>query len=211
LLVAVALFLCTACVPQAKDDVGKYDYLNDLENYYADEEYADTNDGDSINEKVWQVRFQFYGIINGESTPTPDLRFGDGRITFLDGAGAETVYIGSLWVQKKFINNSAGFQIPLLQVFFAQHLEDGDGTTFVLQIDGSSMTKSEVFYLNNDNLYKTDTTRTNGEITKICFKEDASDGIIHLFTKSIREGEPLSLDGYADLRAMDPVECKTLE
>ncbi len=211
MLLAAALLLCGACTDTPKDDVGKWDYLNDLENYYTDEEYPDTTDGDSITEKQWQVRFQFYGVINGESTPTGDLRLGDGRLTYIDGAGEEVVYIGALWVMKKNINNSAGFQIPLLQVFFAQHLEDGEGSTFVLQLDGSSMTKKEVFYLNNDKLYMTDVTRTTGEISKICFKKDAVDGVVHLFTNSIREGEPLSLDGYADLRDMDPVDCKTLE
>ncbi|HOW52832.1 MAG TPA: hypothetical protein PLV42_12410 [bacterium] len=211
MLLATMFLLCGACTSEPKDDIGKYDYLNDLENYYTDEEYADLTDGDSIVEKQWQVKFQFYGIINGESTPTSDLRFGDGRLTYIDDAGEEVVYIGALWVMKKNINNSAGHEIPLLQVFFAQHLEDGEGITFVLQLDGSSMTKKEVFYLNNDKLYMTDVTRTAGEISKICFKKDAVDGIVHLFSNSIREGEPLSLDGYADLRAMDPVDCKTLE
>lgn len=211
MLLAAVLLLCGACGDAPKDDVGNMDYLNDLESYYTDEEYPDTSDDDSITEKVWQVRFQFYGVINGESTPVSDLRLGDGRLTYIDAGGEETVYIGALWVMKKSINNSAGHEIPLLQVFFAQHLEDGEGSTFVLQLDGSSMTKKEVFYLNNDKLYMTDVTRTTGEISKICFKKDAVDGVVHLFTNSIREGEPLSLDGYADLRDMDPVDCKTLE
>lgn len=205
------LFLCSACSEAPQDDIGKYDYLNDLENYYTDEEYPDVTDGDSIVEKIWQARFQFYGVINGENTPISDLRLGDGRLTYINDANEEEVYIGAVWVMKKNINNSAGFQIPLLQVFFAQHLEDGAGSTFVLQLDGSSMTKKEVFFLNNDKLYLTEVTRLNGEMTEVCFKKDAVDGVVNLFTSSIREGEPLSLNGHADLRAMDPVECKTLE
>ncbi len=211
LAAAAVLFLCGACSEAPQDDIGKYDYLNDLENYYSDEEYPDTTDGDSIVEKVWQARFQFYGVINGENTPVSDLRLGDGRLTYINDANEEEVYIGAVWVMKKNINNSAGFQIPLLQVFFAQHLEDGAGSTFVLQLDGSSMTKKEVFYLNNDKLYLTEVTRLNGEMTEVCFKKDAVDGVVNLFTSSIREGEPLSLNGHADLRTMDPVECKTLE
>ena len=208
---AMLVLLCGACSETPADDIGKYDYLNDLENYYTDEEYPDVNDDDGIVGRQWQVSFQFYGVINGEDTPTGDLRFGDGRLTYIDDAGEEVVYIGALWVMKKNINNSAGYQIPLLQLFFSQHLEDGDASTFVLQLDGSSMNRKEIFYLNNDKLYLTDITRTGGEMSKICFKKDAVDGVVHLFTSSIREGEPLSLDGYADLRVMDPVECKTLE
>lgn len=200
-----------ACSEAPHDKIGKYDYLNDLVSYVTDEEYEEISDNDSLTEKKWQVRFQFYGIINGENTPTADLHLGDGRLFYTNDAGEEEAYIGALWVMKKNINNSAGFQIPLLQVFFAQHLEDGVGNLFVLQLDGSSMNKEEVFYLNNDQLYFTETTRENGEITKICFKKSAYDGIVHLFSHSIREGEPLSLDGYADLSDMDPVECKTLQ
>ncbi len=208
-LAATGWFL--SCSEPGHDDIGKYDYLNDLTSYATDEDYAAVPDEDSDAEKQWQARFQFYGIINAENTPTADLRLGDGRLFYTDESGEEQAFIGALWVMKKNINNSAGFQIPLLQVFFAQHLQDGEGTLFVLQLDGSSLNKEEVFYLNNDQLYLTDTTRQAGEITKICFRRSAYDGIVHLFSHSIREGEPLSLDGYADLRDMDPVECKTLQ
>ena len=211
MLAVAALLCCGACAQTAHDDIDKYDYLNDLANYATDEDYAAVPDDDSLIEKKWQVRFQFYGAINGEDTATADLRLGDGRLFYTDDAGEEQAYIGALWVMKKNINNSAGFQIPLLQIFFAQHLEDGEGDLFVLQIDGSSMNKKEVFYLNNDQLYLSGATRQGGELTKVCFKKNAFDGIVHLFSHSIREGEPLSLDGYADLRDMDPVECKTLQ
>ncbi|HNT26586.1 MAG TPA: hypothetical protein PKH10_00270 [bacterium] len=211
MLAPLVLLICAACSEEPKDDIGKYDYLNDLTSYYNDDVYPEYPDEDAPPEKVWQARFQFYGIINAENTPTADLQFGDGRLTYLNEALEETVYIGALWVMKKNINNSAGFSIPLLQVFFTDHLQDGEATTFVLQLDGSSMTKKEVFYLNNDKLYLTETTRTDGEIAQICFEREALEGRVNLFSSSIRDGEPLHLDGYADLRVMDPVECKVLE
>ncbi len=211
LWVVHAAMIATACSEAGHDDIGKYDYLNDLTSYATDEDYATVPDEDSDGEKTWQVRFQFYGVINAENTPSGSLRLGDGRLFYTDESGEEQAFVGALWVMKKNINNSAGFQIPLLQVFFAQHLQDGEGALFVLQLDGSSLNKEEVFYLNNDQLYLTDATRQDGELTKICFRRSAYDGIVHLFSHSIREGEPLSLDGYADLRDMDPVECKTLQ
>lgn len=206
----VVIVISFSCAQKAKDDIGNHNYFTDNENFYQDEQNTETPDEDAVKERVWQVTFSFYGIINDAAASSKDLQYGDGKLVYKDLAGVETTVNGAVWALKKFTNNSSGNQIPLIQVFFANSTADGTSTYFVLQLEGSSIAKNETYFINNDKLYKTTATRLNDKITKICFDEEPNDGIVYILSKSVRTGEPLSVEGKADLKEMSPVECKDM-
>ncbi len=208
---AVQLIFLAGCSTSPKDDIGKYDYLTDMESYYNDSGTIEQPDADTDSGKTWQVTFSFYGIINSAEATAKELKYGDGRLNYRLPDGTDVLYAGQLWAIKKYTNNSSGKPIALIQVYFTQSSIDGNLSVFLLQIEESSMAKKEVFYVNRDKLYKTSMVRVSGAFTDVCFEEEPTNGIVTLNTNSVRVGEPLSLEGQADMKAIDPIDCKKLQ
>lgn len=209
--------LSVSCVQETADKSTITDWRNDGQNYYK--EYPDEDeltDGEETGE-LWDVRFSFLGVINDSETPAESMQMGSGALTFLNLENNNVTINASLWAIKKTIKISSGHEVPIIQIFFADDpanvSPEGTVTYYVLQLEGSSIAKSETYYLNNDKIFKADVTLEEGKIKKICYVQEpySNKGSVTIFTHNIRVGEELRIEGKADMFDMEIVECRTID
>lgn len=219
LFAAVLLFMSFAvsCIQETTDQSKITDWRNDGENYYK--EYPDEDeliDSENTGE-IWDVRFSFLGVINDGNTPAESMQYGSGSLTYLNLENNNVTINSSLWAIKKSIKISSGHEVPIIQIFFADDAAnvtpEGTVTYYVLQLEGSSIAKSETYYLNNDKIFKADVTLADGKIKKICYIQEpySNKGSVTIYTHNIRVGEELRIEGNADMFDMEILECKTVE
>ncbi|MCK5807714.1 hypothetical protein KAH37_01885 [bacterium] len=210
LMMAVAV-ITISCAETQRESFTDYGFYNDQEDMYTEYTQPEPTDADAVAVETWDIEYTFYGVINEASTPLADIATGDGTLFYLDADDKPASMGAQVFAVKKYIYTATETTIPLLQIFFLSSAEDGEIPSYVLQIEGSSITKDTVFYLNNNKVYRAMITKAEGKITNVCFnkapKGTSKDGFIQMFTHSIRTGEVLSLNGKANMQLMDPEEC----
>lgn len=219
-LLMTALFMVSfwmSCVQETADKSAITDWRNDGQNYYKEYPDEDMVEDADVAGDLWDVRFSFLGVINDGATPAESMQFGSGALTYLNLENNNVTINASLWAIKKTIKISSGHEVPIIQIFFADDpanvTPEGTVTYYILQLEGSSIAKSETYYLNNDKVFKADVTLADGKIKKICYVQEpySNKGSVTIFTHNIRVGEELRIEGKADMFDMEIVECKTLE
>ncbi len=215
-LAVVSLFL-VSCIQDAEDQYDIIDYQTDEESYYKEYQDEDVVSDDPKSEQSWDVTFQFLCTINDGNTAPADMNFGQGLLIYRDLEGNRISVNYASWVIKKSITLNSGVEIPILQVFFTDDPgsvdDDGRVLYWVLQLEGSSLAKSETYFLNNDKLYKTKVKLAeDNSIAEICYLQEpeSSQGKVTLYTSNIRIGEELRLDGYANMNTLETPECKKM-
>ena len=216
-VMAVFTMFLASCVPNDDDAPEVEDFQNDTEFRYSEYEDDDSVSDDDSTSQVWDVNFNFYGVINDGNSE--NITYGSGLLTYLNLL-QETISVNSAsWAIKKTITLNSGHQVPMIQIFFADNSsnvdEDGRVIYFVLQLEGSSVSsKSETYYLNNDKIYKSRVkiNAETGKIEEICYiqEPDPTKGKVNIYTSNIRIGEELRVDGYANMLDMEVKECKTM-
>lgn len=211
ILFALAAVTTISCAETYRESLTDYGFYNDQEDLYTEYTQPENPDSDENAVETWDIEYSFYGVINEAATPLADVVTGDGTLFYNDIDGNPASMGTQVFALKKYIYTATDTAIPLIQIFFLSSAEDGDIPSYVLQIEGSSIPRDTIFYLNNNKIYRAMITKTEGEITKVCFdnspKGTNKDGFIQMFTHSIRTGEVLSLNGKANMQVMDPVEC----
>ncbi|HPS31350.1 MAG TPA: hypothetical protein PLZ43_13910 [bacterium] len=219
-LLITALFMVSfwiSCVQETADKSAITDWRNDGQNYYKEYPDEDVLTDSDVVEDLWDVRFSFLGVINDGTTPAENMQLGSGALTYLNLEKNNVTINSSLWAIKKSIKISSGHEVPIIQIFFADDTAnvspEGTITYYILQLEGSSIAKSETYYLNNDKIFKADVTLEDGKIKRICYIQEpySNKGSVTIFTHNIRVGEELRIEGKADMFDMEIVECKTLE
>ncbi len=213
-LIFGTIFLVASCAETTQTPLPDYNFYNDQEDYYTEYSQPDEDVDDTSTEEKWDIEYTFYGIINDASVNIADMTAGDGSVFYTDKDGNRVSMGKQIFALKKFIYTATGKSIPLIQIFFLSDTADGDIPAYVLQIEGSSLPKDHVFYLNNNKIYRAVIAKQDGKMVKVCFDQDPKgtnkDGYIQLFTHSIRTGEVLSLSGKANMQLMDPIECHNI-
>lgn len=214
--VVVPVLFIFSCIQETTDKFSNPSYLTDNESYYKD--YPDEtgiSDDDPENE-IWDVRFTFLGVINDGNTAAENIQYGSGNLTYLDLEDNSISVNSSMWAIKKSIKISSGHEVPIIQIFFADDFantnEEGKVIYYILQLEGSSIAKSETYYLNNDKIYRAEVTLTGSAIHEICYTEEpySNKGRVTIYTHNIRIGEELRVEGVANMFNMEIVECKVL-
>lgn len=219
MMIAVLLLISFSfsCVQETTDKSTITDWRNDGENYYKEYPDEDVITDDEEAGEVWDVRFSFLGVINDGNAALENIQYGSGALTYLNLENANVTINSALWAIKKSIKISSGHEVPIVQIFFADDPAnvtlEGTITYYVLQLEGSSIAKSETYYLNNDKIFKADVTLEEGIIKKICYIQEpySNKGSVTIFTHNIRVGEELRIEGKANMFDMEIVECKTVE
>ena len=216
-LAAVFAMFMTSCVPNDDETPEVEDFQNDGEFRYSEYEDEDSVSDDDSASQIWDVNFNFYGVINDGNSDS--ITYGSGLLTYLNLL-QETISVNSAsWAIKKTITLNSGHQVPMIQIFFADNSsnvdDDGRVVYFILQLEGSSVSsKSETYYLNNDKIYKARVklNADSGKIEEICYiqEPDPTKGKVNIYTSNIRIGEELRVDGYANMLDMEVLECKTM-
>jgi hypothetical protein len=211
LLLLTVSVITISCAETQRESFTDYGFYNDQEDMYTEYTQPTGGDADAVPVETWDVEYTFYGVINESSTPLADMATGDGTLFYVDADGNPASMGAQVFALKKYIYTATDTTIPLIQVFFLSSAADGEIPSYVLQIEGSSIIKDTIFYLNNNKVYRAMITKADGKITNVCFNESPKgtnkDGFIQMFTHSIRTGEVLSLGGKANMQLMDPEEC----
>ncbi|HPA56659.1 MAG TPA: hypothetical protein PLX56_04610 [bacterium] len=214
-MILPVLFMLS-CIQETTDKYSNPSYLTDSESYYKD--YPDetgVSDDDPENE-IWDVRFSFLGVINDGNAAAENIQYGSGNLTYLDLEKNSISINSAMWAIKKSIKISSGHEVPIIQIFFADDpantSEEGKVTYYILQLEGSSIAKSETYYLNNDKIYRAEVTLEEELIKEICYVQEpySNKGRVTIFTHNIRVGEELRVEGVANMFNMEIIECKVL-
>jgi len=205
-----------SCIQETTDKFSNPSYLTDNESYYKD--YPDDNElsDDETKNEIWDVRFSFLGVINDGNAPAEKIQYGSGNLTYLDLEKNSISINSAMWAIKKSIKISSGHEVPIIQIFFADDStntnEEGKVLYYILQLEGSSIAKSETYYLNNDKIYRAEVTLVDDVIKDICYVQEpySNKGRVTIYTHNIRIGEELRVEGVANMFDMEIVECKVL-
>lgn len=216
LLTAFFSLFSTACIQSSDEQYEVDNFQVDNESHYREYDDDDFIPDEDIVKESWDVNFSFLGTINDGNSD--DINYGGGILTYIDQDG-NSMTLNQTWVIKKFITLNSENQIPMFQVFFAEDSSQADDsgwlTYFILQIEASSLSKSETYYLNNDKIYKTKVRLNSetGKIEEICYLQepDPTTGRVILYTSNIRIGEEFRVEGYADMKDMEVEECKIMD
>jgi hypothetical protein len=210
------VFFMFSCIQETTDKFSNPSYLTDNESYYKD--YPDENElsDDETKNEIWDVRFSFLGVINDGNAPAENIQYGSGNLTYLDLEKNSISINSAMWAIKKSIKISSGHEVPIIQIFFADDStntnEEGKVLYYILQLEGSSIAKSETYYLNNDKIYRAEVTLVDDVIKDICYVQEpySNKGRVTIYTHNIRIGEELRVEGVANMFDMEIVECKVL-
>ncbi|MGI6393668.1 MAG: hypothetical protein ACOX2F_02880 [bacterium] len=215
-IVLSVFFISLSCIQETGDKYSNPSYLVDNESYYKDYPDEDNTGEEEINEEVWDVRFSFIGTINDGNADIESIQFGSGNLTYLDLEKNNISINSAMWAVKKSIKISSGHEVPIIQIFFADDSantnEEGKVTYYILQLEGSSIAKTETHYLNNDKIYRAEVILEGNRIKEICYIQEplSSKGRVTIFTHNIRIGEELRVEGVANMLDMEIIECKVL-
>ncbi len=215
-LVLVFPVIFVSCVQNGENQYEVDDFQNDSESYYREYEDDDFIPDEDAADKIWDVSFQFLGTINDGNAE--EISYGSGNLIYRNKLNESITINSSMWVIRKELTLNSGYKIPIFQIFFADdpsHVdENGMVTYFVLQLEGSSVAKSETYYLNHDKLYRTKVKldEETGKVREICYLEepDSSQGGVTFYTHNVRIGEEFRVDGYATMVEMEVKECKMM-
>ena len=211
----IFVVLLSSCIQESGDKYYNPSFLSDSDSYY--QEYPDTTEesDEDIAETAWDVRFNFYGIINDGSATGDNISLGTGSLIYLNDLGESVTVNSKVWALRKHMTITSGHEVPLIQIIFGNDSlgEDGKYTYYVLQLEGSSISRSETYYLNNDKLYRAAVTLEDENIKEICYNQEpyTHKGKVLIYTNNIRIGEDLRVAGYAMMKDMETVECRILE
>ncbi len=204
-----------SCIQETGDRYYNPSFLSDRDSYY--QEYPDIVElsDDEISERAWDVRFSFYGVINDGNATSDTINYGSGSLIYLNELGEPITVNSRVWALRKHMRITSGHEVPLIQVIFANDSIEDDGRYiyFVLQLEGSSISRAETYFLNNDKIYKSLVTLENDEMKEVCYVEEpySHRGKVIIYTNNIRVGEDLRVEGFTMMREMETVECRTLE
>ncbi len=206
--------LMMSCVQESGDKYYNPSFLTDSESYY--QSYPDDVEisEEDAAEYAWDVRFNFYGVINDSNTPMENMQFGSGTLIYLNELGESISVNSRVWAVRKHMKIASGHEVPLIQVLFGEDdvSEEGTNLYYVLQLEGSSISRTETYYLNNDKIYRAQVLLQDDEIVEICYDQEpyTHRGRVIIYTNNIRVGEDLRIEGYAMMRDMETVECRIL-
>jgi hypothetical protein len=204
-----------SCIQESGDRYYNPSFLNDSDSYYQD--YPDETEvsEEDVAEYKWDVRFSFYGIINDGDAPMENIQLGSGSLIYLDDIGESITVNGRVFALRKNMTITSGHEVPLIQIFFGDDVpgEDGWVLFYVLQLEGSSVSKAETYYLNNDKLYRTRMLWQDNDIKEVCYDQEpyTHKGKVIIYTGNIRIGEDLRVEGNAMMKDMETIECRVLE
>lgn len=217
IITMILLMSVISCIQETTDKYSYPSYLTDNESYYN--EYSDETEmpDEDVIDVIWDVTFSFLGVINDGSTAFENLQLGTGILNYIDLEGKSIAVNSAMWAIKKSIKISSGHEVPIIQVFFADDSanvdEEGYVTYYIVQLEGSSIAKTETYYLNNDKIYKAKVKLEETVIKEICYIQEpySNKGRITIYTHNIRVGEELRIEGIANMFDMEIVECKVME